>query len=124
MAVHFLVSFATLFLENQNFIAFEVIQDFDFHFGVGQIRLTNTNLVVVLDQHDRVKLEYIAFVGLQAVHIHLLLGANLELLALDIHNRNHGMAGFWRCKDTDDSFTLANLVMQNALKWVINPENG
>ncbi len=72
MTVHFLVPFATLFLENQNFVAFEVIQNFDFHFGVGQIWLTNTNLVIVLNQHDRVKLEYIAFVGLQAVHIHLL----------------------------------------------------
>ena len=48
MTVHFLVPFATLFLENQNFVAFEVIQNFDFHFGVGQIWLTNTNLVIVV----------------------------------------------------------------------------
>ena len=104
MPVHFLVTFTALLLENQDFVAFEVIQDFNFDFGISQIGLTNSDLVLVFEQHNAVKLKDVALVGLQTMHIHLLLGANLELLALDIHNRNHGMAGFWRCEDTKRAF--------------------
>ena len=90
VAVHLLVAFAPFFLENQDFIAFEVADNANFYFGIRKVGLPNANLSPIFDEHNAVQLHGIPFFGIQPVYIHALGRAHFELLALNINDGNHG----------------------------------
>jgi len=91
VAVHLLVAFAPFFLENQDFIAFEVADNANFYFGIRKVGLSDANLSPIFDEHNAIQLHGIPFFGIQPVYIHALGRAHFELLALNINDGNHGM---------------------------------
>jgi len=89
MTVHFLVTLATLFLENQNLVTLNVRNYLRLHPRTCQIRLAQLYAGAIVKEHNRIKLDLFALGSLHPVNVHRLIFPNLKLLPFDFNNRHH-----------------------------------
>ena len=85
MAVHFLITFAADFLENKNFLAFEVFQHGSLNSSTLDIGFANGYIAIIVFEHHGVERNLATFLVLEAVYEDLLILGYLELLACDFY---------------------------------------
>lgn len=88
MTIHLLVTLTALFLEDDNLITFQMVQDLSLYFD-GADRAANSNITVVNGHQYLVKLYTISCITGQAVNIYFIIFANSELLAGDSNYCKH-----------------------------------
>ncbi len=85
VAIHLLEAFATNLAEYQHLLAFYVFQYGGFHVSASDVRLTYSNIAIIVFEHHGVKRYFAAFLVLETVHKNLLIFSYLELLACDFY---------------------------------------
>ena len=119
MTVTFAISFSSLFLEDNHFIAFYVRQYLTDHFGTFHYRSTNFYLSVVVDQQHFVKLDGSSLLCRQTVNKQLFAGFDLELLSLNFYNNVHllyNYTGYLRKVEAFRTLLLVYLARNKATK--------
>ena len=89
MAVAFLVSRATLLLEDQDFVVLEVLQDLALYRGAFYYRCTYFDLTVVVCEQDFVETYGRVFFALKTVNIKFPTFFSLKLLTCNLYYNVH-----------------------------------
>ena len=80
VAIQFLITFSSFFLENKNFVTFEVFENGSGYGSTVNGRRTHFYITVVSDQHHAVEFHLGSFFSLKALNIDSAVFFNLELL--------------------------------------------
>ena len=91
MTVEHLIAFATTFLENKNFVIFEVAKNFSFYRGTFYNRCAYQNLTVVVYQQDFVEAHRGIYILVETVYVELPTFLSLKLLACDFYYYVHSL---------------------------------
>ena len=91
MTVALLVACSALFLENQDFIILEVLQDLALYRGAFYYRCTNFDLTVVVCEQDFVEAHRRVYLALKTVNIKFPTFFSLELLTCNLYYNVHRM---------------------------------
>lgn len=111
VAVHLLVAFTALLLEDQNFVAFYMGED-GAGYGYAQLGSTNGNGAVVIGQQGVAQRYDVANVAGQFVSVNEFVGLNLGLLASYVNNCVHQLSRVflkWEGKSTNLSWEIQTL---------------
>ena len=85
MTIHLLISFATDFLEDENFLSLQMFHHGSLDAGAADVGLANGNVTIIVFEHHGVKRDLAAFIVLEAVDEDLLILSDLELLSCDFN---------------------------------------
>ena len=91
MTVQFLITFTTFFLENKNFVVFQVTKNFNFYRGTFYNRCAYQNLTVVVYQQDFVEAHRGFYFLVETVYVELPTFLSLKLLACDFYYYVHSL---------------------------------
>ncbi len=91
MAIQHLVTFATFFLENKNFVVPKVAKNFNFYGGTFYNRCAYQNLTVVVYQQDFVEAHRGIYILVETVYVELPTFLSLKLLACDFYYYVHSL---------------------------------
>ncbi len=97
MTIQFLKTFSSSFLENEDFVAFEVFEHRCGNRSTGNGRRTNFDVAVIFNQQYAVKLHLRTLFSLKALNIDLAVFFNLELLPGYLYNCIHYFICFFVC---------------------------
>ena len=91
MAIQHLVTFATFFLEDKNFVVPKVAKNFNFYGGTFYNRCAYQNLTVVVYQQDFVEAHRGIYILVETVYVELPTFLSLKLLACDFYYYVHSL---------------------------------
>lgn len=95
MAVKFLITFTTFFLENENFVCFaSIVKNSSLYNGIFNIRSTKSNSSVIVNEKYFCELYRSIFSVREAVAEDFLSGFNFELLAGNVNDCVHFKKNF------------------------------